>query len=141
MTLCAGSSTCSLCQSGTYWSGLGDDMLPRLCSRLCTSFLTSLLCITLSSVFARVGHCVNFLLVVLFHSLLNRTFIALLDQYGCHTKLAFWQGLRAQEAVNNAFLVITRSQKVTSGGYIVSGGLNDEQADPNNSSKNSKCNV
>ena len=53
----------------------------------------------------------------------------------------FWQGLRAQGAVNNAFLVITRSQKVTSGGYIVSGGLNDEQADPNNSSKSSKWNV
>ena len=61
--LCAGSSTsgsCSLCQSGTYWSGLGDDLLPHLCSPLCTSCLPSLLCTTLSSVFARVGHCVNF---------------------------------------------------------------------------------
>ena len=50
MLLCAGSSTsgsCSLCQSGTYWSGLGDDLLPHLCSPLCTSFLPSLLCTTL----------------------------------------------------------------------------------------------
>ena len=70
----------------------------------------------------------------------------------CHThitELAFWQGLTAQGAVNNAFLVITRLQKVTRGGYIDElfcwlfvarlVCLSDEQADPNNSSKNSKC--
>ena len=44
--------------------------------------LASLLCITLASVFARVGHCVNFSLILLFHSLLNWTFIWLLDHCG-----------------------------------------------------------